>query len=242
MRWILSLLAVSGFYVGLDASAPREPDLARLNGAPIVVVADGSGASTALTEGLLEATRGTGMPIPLVRVPWCRHGAAAQDHVDREGQDLAACRMAELVASLREKCPKSPIYLVGHSTGTRVVVEAAKRLPKQAVERIVLLGSSLSIHHDLRQAAATARQGIDNFYSDRDWVLQVAADYLGPSDGLPGSSAGYAGFRPDAALPGLRQHRWVETMGGHGGHFYWTRPQFVGTYLVPLLLSGEPKK
>lgn len=241
MRWISSLLAVSASVMGLEASDTKVPDFARLNGAPIMVVADGSGASTALTEGLLEATRGTGMPIPLVRVPWCRHGAAAQDHVDREGQDLAACRMAELVATLRDKCPKSPIFLVGHSTGTRVVVEAAKRLPKNAVERIVLLGSSLSSHHDLRQAVATARQGIDSFYSDRDWVLQVAADYLGPSDGLPGACAGNAGFCPNSVLAGLRQHRWRETMGGHGGHFFWTRPHFVGTHLVPLLLSGEPR-
>lgn len=242
MRWIPALSSlVVGMVLGSGfvQADTLPPDPARLNGAPIFVVADGSGASTALTQGLLQAMRRTGMAAPLVRVPWCRYGAAAQDHVDREAQDQAACRTAELVALLRDKCPQSPIFLLGHSTGTRVVVEAAKRLPKGSVERIVLLASSLSSHHDTRGAAAAARRGIDSFFSDRDWVLQVAADYLGPSDGLPGQCAGFAGFCPDPTHSGLRQHRWVEGLGGHGGHLSWTQEHFVGNVLLPLLLGGR---
>ncbi len=158
-----------------------------------------------------------------------------------EGQRLAA-----RIIALRVQRPDYDVYLVGHSAGCTVVLSAAENLPADAVKRIVLLAPSVSADYDLRRALRSSRNGIDVFFSGRDYY------YLGIGVALTGTAdrrwtspaAGRTGFRPlvencyDAALyQKLHQHGWdpcVEWTGNRGGHYDGYKPDYLRSYVLPL--------
>jgi pimeloyl-ACP methyl ester carboxylesterase len=230
-RWLFVLLAL-----GAAAPAPR-PD-----GRVVVFVADGSGDSTALSEHLGAVARHEHAPLLIRRVPWCRGGAAWHDFNDTAGQLAAAARLAEGVERLRQECPGATIILAGHSSGTRVVVAAAELLPPASVDRIVLLGSSVSCRYDLRPALRASTGGIDSFFSTADRLLAMAEDRLGTADGLPGPTGGRAGFGYPCDPAACPEYAKLRQYGGRptAGHLYWTRPVFLRRALLPMILTTAP--
>jgi hypothetical protein len=127
---------------------------------------------------------------------------------------------------------------------------AAESLPPGGVERVVLLAPSVSTDYDLRPALARSRQGIDVFYSRRDWlVLGLGMTFSGTTDRRLGAAAGRVGFRPVITDPGdralyarLRQHEWepdVAWTGHTGGHYGADEPGHVRARIVPLLVPGR---
>jgi len=149
------------------------------------------------------------------------------------------------VAACRQACP-GKVYLVGHSAGCAVILAAAEQLPPDSVDRIILLAPSVSMGYDLRSALRSAREGLDVFYSSRDYgYLGFCIAITGTADRKWCPAAGRVGFCPpcpnsaDAALyTKLRQHAWdpaVEWTGNHGGHYGSHHPQFIRAYVLPLL-------
>jgi hypothetical protein len=163
-------------------------------------------------------------------------------HAQREGQ-----RLAELVIQCRHESPCLPIFLVGHSAGCGVLLNAAEHLPPNIVERVVLLAPAVSSQRDLRPALRCSCQGVDAFISNHDWVcLGVATSVAGTADRrwMIGT-AGKIGFKPTAAEPGdevlyqkLRQYPWDSSLmwtGHKGGHYGCYQPGFLRTFVLPLL-------
>jgi pimeloyl-ACP methyl ester carboxylesterase len=201
----------------------------------VVFVANGSGGETPVTDVLAESAADEGMPLVVRTVAWARAGSILENYADLPARYAAAIQLAERVRLLNAQCPQVPIVLVGYSSGTHVVLEAAGMCPPGSVRRIVLLAAAVSTAYDLAPALRASRCGIDSFFSPWDNVLDFAEE-LGTADGQRTPTAGRVGFR-QAPSCALRQYQWHEGMGGQGGHVGWTRTRFVRETLLPLLCS-----
>jgi pimeloyl-ACP methyl ester carboxylesterase len=218
-----------------------------VRGQGIVLIANGSGDFRTVTAGLEEAVAQTGAPLQLETCVWshgfCRY---LSDHAGHAHQVTEGQRLAGVVMAYARACPSRPIFLVGHSAGSAVVLAAAESLPPDSVARILLLEPSVSTDYDLRLALRCARCGIDNFSSRRDLLeLGLGVGVFGTADRCWEPAAGRVGFRPVIACPGdaelyakLREHPWdrsVAWTGHHGGHYGNNRALFARAYLLPLL-------
>lgn len=241
MKHLVGLAVCAFLSAGAAGQEKPAPSFKHLDGQTLVLVANGSGASTAASDNLACVARAARAPLVVLPVPWCRYGYAIADHADHDAQLAAAARMAAWVQYLSKDCPHSSIVLLGHSSGTRVVLAAAEMLPERSLQRIYLLAPSVSCLYDLGGAARATRCGIHSFYSEFDTVLQIAADQLGTADGQRTRCAGEVGFRVPRELAGrILQVPWRDEFGGSGGHYFWVRERFLGRYVLPALLSAEP--
>jgi pimeloyl-ACP methyl ester carboxylesterase len=157
--------------------------------------------------------------------------------------------MAAQVEAIRKRCPGTRICLMGHSSGTHVVLAAAESLPPGSIDRIVLLSPSVSSTYDLRRALKATCTGIDVYYSPDDGVLFVAIPNYGTADGLCGvPAAGQVGFcRPPASLPDsqlyglVHQYRFDDNLyagtGNHGGHHGPCRERFLRLVVLPNIMG-----
>jgi hypothetical protein len=140
--------------------------------------------------------------------------------------------------------PEVPVYLVGKSGGTGIVVRALEQLPADSVESVVLLSSALSPSYDLSRALRAVRREMVAFSSPLDlFFLAAGTRVFGTIDRVKSVSAGLVGFRmPEGADPAayakLRQIRWhprLITAAHLGGHLGSDHPRFLRRCVVPLL-------
>jgi pimeloyl-ACP methyl ester carboxylesterase len=220
----------------------------------VVFCADGAGNSAGLSTALRQAVAAERLPLCVETVDWSYGpGRYLADEIDYAHARVGGRRLAARVAAYRQAYPGSRVCLIGHSAGSAVVLAAAEDLPPGAVDRIVLLSPAVSSGYDLRPALRTARQGIDVFCSERDWlVLGVGVRIVGTTDRRWGPAAGRVGFNPvitgpdDAALYArLREHPWDPCLawtGNTGGHFgTYEQPRFLHAYVLPLLTRETPE-
>jgi pimeloyl-ACP methyl ester carboxylesterase len=159
------------------------------------------------------------------------------------------------VIAFRAEAPTVPVFLVGKSGGTGLVVKALEHLPGDAVETAVLLSPALSPRYDLTAALRAVRRQMVVFWSPLDLiVLGAGTRIFGTIDGIKSVSAGMVGFRPPAQGAGagdadvaaqyrkLQQVRWgprMATTGYLGGHVGPDNPAFLRKYVIPLLRVGD---
>jgi pimeloyl-ACP methyl ester carboxylesterase len=233
---------------GVERSAkvdlPPPPELRA-----VVFSADGAGGFNGTTRALREAACDC-KGIHVVCVDWTHGtGRIIADQVDRSHADEEGRKLAEQVKVWRANRPDVPVFLVGHSAGSAVVLNAVASLPAGSVERVILLAPSVSADYDLRPALRRIRSSVDVFYSNQDWAsLGLGVAIVGTADRRWTAAAGRVGFRPIAECPEdrelytkLRQHRWDPSMSwsGHlGGHYGPTRTTFLRAYVTPLLKAG----
>ena len=74
-------------------------------------------------------------------------GLAGRDARRREGRELADELRQAILAD-----PERPIFLIGKSGGTGLVLLAAEELPPRCLERIILLNAAVKPSYDLRPA------------------------------------------------------------------------------------------
>jgi pimeloyl-ACP methyl ester carboxylesterase len=158
-----------------------------------------------------------------------------------------ADELAEEIRFIKNKDPERPIYLVGKSGGTALVLAAAGQLPPRTLERIILLSAAVSPTYDLRPALRATKEEVVSFYSPYDWfVLGWGTELFGTADRVYGPSAGWTGFevpsdlsKEDQALYGrLEQIPWRPSMileGNLGMHLGTSLPGFVGQEVAPWL-------
>jgi pimeloyl-ACP methyl ester carboxylesterase len=212
-----------------------------LDGRTIVFVANGAGGGESCSENLRQASADSHAGLAVLKLSWSRQGTVKGDNGDHAGHERAAARLAARFEALRAECPHSRFVFVGYSAGSRIVLLAAELLPPGSLDRIVLLGASVSCYYDLHRALLTSCGGIDNFYSHDDGVLDMVQSMYGTTDGGKGPMAGLVGFRcpPGIAALGaygnLRQYRWSSKYGGDGDHYYWVTDEFMLHALVPML-------
>jgi pimeloyl-ACP methyl ester carboxylesterase len=213
----------------------------------IIFVAGGAGGYQTAPRSVAAAVDHLCLPIHVRSFDWT-HGQGRW-WADLRDVDYSRCqgrRLAEEVCRHRAAYPDVPVYLVGYSAGSAVVLAAAECLPADSLERIVLLAPAVSASYDLRRALLAARCGLDAFISERDlFYLGVGTGLAGTADGRREASAGRVGFCMPALRPGeevlarrLRQHPWdscVTWTGHEGGHQGSLRQAYLQTFILPLL-------
>ncbi|WZO98401.1 hypothetical protein EP7_005462 [Isosphaeraceae bacterium EP7] len=217
--------------------------------ASLVLVADGVGGFHFLSRALQHVI-GRLPGAPEVRTLRWGHGLGRwhSDLTDIVNHRAQAEVLAGQVRAFRALHPGSPVYLVGKSGGTGVVVRALEMLPESSVERVILLAPALSPGYDLTAALGAVVREVVVFWSPLDvFVLGLGTRLFGTFDGPRGVSAGLVGFRRPKGLNELgiarygklRQVRWTPSMartGYLGGHVGPDSPAFLRRYVVPLLL------
>jgi len=229
-----------------DLSAERE-------GHGLVLVADGVGGLDLCGTALRYVMGAQKLPYVVKVVPW-GHGLGHwhADLTNAANRDEQAKRLADEVTAFRARSSGRPVFLVGKSGGTGVVVKALELLPDGAVDGAVLIAPALSPRYDLTRALRAVRLEVVVFWSPLDViVLGAGTRIFGTIDRIKAVSAGLVGFRVPA--PGseerrtqyakLRQIRWRPVMastGYLGGHVGPDSPAFLRKYVVPLLRAAEP--
>jgi hypothetical protein len=207
----------------------------------IVIVADGSGGYQIAPKAISRAVEAGRLPLFVRSFDWTHGtGRALADMLDAENSREQGARLACHVEWYRTNYPNLPVFLVGHSAGSNIVLEATRSLPPGRVEKIVLLAPAVSTDYDLRQALVVSRCGIDVFTSERDViVLGLATNVVGNADGGRSPAAGRVGFEDRPEYCGrVRQHAWdssVEWTGNLGGHSDALMRGYLRAYVLPLL-------
>ncbi len=224
-------------------------------GRGLVVVADGVGGLDLCGTALRYVMGSLKIPYIVKVVSW-GHGFGRwhADLTNAANRDLRAGEIANAILGFREEHPADPVFLVGKSGGTGLVVKALEQLPCDMVDCVVLLSPALSPTYDLPARALSAvRREMVVFWSPLDViVLGLGTRIFGTIDRIKTVSAGLVGFRRpalgdaerEASYRKLRQVRWsmeMATTGYLGGHVGPDNPAFLRKYVVPLLRVGDPE-
>jgi len=232
------------------------PDLSEEGeGQGLVLVADGVGGLDLCGTGLRYVMGSLGVKHSVRVVRW-GHGFGRwhADLTNVANRDARALEIAAEVTAFQTRRPGAPVFLVGKSGGTGLVVKALEQLPENAVEATVLISPALSPTYDLSRALRAVRREMVVFWSPLDViVLGLGTRIFGTIDRIKSVSAGLVGFRPrdlrDEAkrrqYAKLRQVRWRPRMartGYLGGHVGPDSPAFLRKYVVPLLRVADPER
>jgi hypothetical protein len=217
----------------------------------VVFCADGAGGLGETTDTLAHVIAKEGIPLRVEKVEWS-HGSGRflLDHLDRRNLELKGEDLAREARQWQTRYAGSRICFVGQSAGCAVLLLAAEAMPASSVDRVVLLAPSVSSRYDLRPALRATREGIDVFYSERDWfVLGLGMAFSGTTDGQLPPVAGRVGFRHTVANAGdealyarLRQHRWTpeeERAGRTSGHYGALEDEHVRARILPMLAPNR---
>ncbi len=162
----------------------------------IVFLVEGIGGVDLMGKSAEVALRKAGLPHEVHHFNWT-HGVGQflrdlQDtqHILKKADELAA-----LIKDHRAKKPERPIYVVGRSGGTGLVLYALQKLPPGCVERVILLSPAVAPNFDLRPALSATRREIVSFHSHNDrLILGLGTSQFGTIDRYYGNSAGLTGF------------------------------------------------
>jgi pimeloyl-ACP methyl ester carboxylesterase len=216
----------------------------------LAIVADGVGGLDLCGTVLRHEAAARGLPLD-VRIQSWGHGFGRwhADLTNVSNRDSNAAAVAAEVSTFRATKPNVPVFLVGKSGGTGVIVKALEQLPEGSVDRAILLAPALSPTYDLSRALAAIQREIVVFWSPLDLiVLGLGTRIFGTIDRARTVSAGLVGFQPPgasgepppAAYSKLRQVKWGMRMASTmywGGHIGPDSPWFIRKYVIPLLLD-----
>lgn len=216
----------------------------------LVLVLDGAASGDRAGLALETVSRECGLGLRVLPYDWShgwlRYFADQSDtcHLDQQAQDFARYAL-----TVRAENPGKPLHVLTFSAGSGVLSRAARLVPANTFERVVLLAPAVASTEDLRPLLHAARRGVDAFTSNRDGFLRLGRIVIGPTGGARGQAiAGVDGFQPvvadaaDAALysaklreyPWTPDYRWTGNIGQHNGPH---RPQFMATFVAPLFLA-----
>ncbi len=212
-----------------------------------VFVADGAGNFQAASHNLREIVEREHVPVHVVTFHWSHgYGRILADQLGFNYAVAQGKRLALEVEAYAREHPQMPIYLLGHSAGSTVILSALENIPPGIVERAFLLSPSVSTSYDIRPAVRAVNRGIHVFYSRHDWwYLGFATHVLGTADRrFFHAASGRVGF--SVATDGgdfllqakLFQRPWqgVDAQTGNlGGHYGNYAPPFLKRHVLPLL-------
>ena len=247
--------ALRGLFRFAFGPTPEPP--ARSQASALVLVADGIGGLDLCGVSLqvMAGRVARGHRVEVVR--WCQgFGRWHKDLTNTANVEAWAIRLADQIQAFRAERPEVPVYLVGKSGGTGVVVRTLERLPAGVVQGAVLLAPALSRHYDLDSALAAVDGMLTVFWSPFDLFLLGAGTLIfGTIDRVHSVSAGLTGFRwPRGSKPAgngpsphdrLCQVRWrwrMAATGYLGGHLGCDSPFFLKKYVIPLLAVPQPNE
>jgi hypothetical protein len=250
IRLLLVALTLLGFCAGSRAKPPAQtiPPVDAESKHGVVIVVCGIGGLDFVALSSHWALPRAGVRHEIREFSWT-HG---KGRLLRDLQDTQHClqKASELAAEVRmikTQEPERPVFLVGKSGGTGLVLAAAEQLPPQTLERVILLSPAVSPSYDLRPALRATKYEIVSFHSPYDQlVLNWGTSQFGTIDRYYGASAGLRGFvipkdlsAEDRALyDRLVQVRWSPAMileGHFGIHIGTSMPAFVAKEVAPWL-------
>jgi hypothetical protein len=215
----------------------------------LVILVEGIGGLDMLGKSATHAFKQLGLPHEVYQFHWT-HGTGKylrdlQDtqHVLKKAEELAA-----YIKDYRAKNPSKPIYVVGKSGGTGLVLFAVQSLPANTVDRVILLSAAVSPTFDLRGALRATRREIVSFHSRNDRIMLAwGTSTFGTIDRYYGTSAGLTGFvipdnlnEADRALH-MRliqvpfSSRMLHEGTSNGSHMSTSMPWFVSAEVAPWL-------
>jgi hypothetical protein len=212
-----------------------------------VLFCDGAGwysSSGPIQQGLKEA----GYQGSFQSFTWSAFLGPAHDHFVNASDKGIARRLAKQIEKIRRKDTESPIYLMGLSAGTSVVLGALEQLkPGVQVDSVVLFSPSVSSQRDLTKIMQHVKHNLYATCSPHDAII---AGMAVNADGLKGPPAGRNGFRMPRGDERMREaYRRVVNLpwqpsyvGFHwnGSHTGVTHSQFVASVVAPRILSSQP--
>lgn len=226
---------------------PRE--IAEGSETGLLLVADGCGGIELCELGVRQVMGERGGLTRVELVHWSHgFGRWFADLTDVANHEAQARWVVEQVRAWQAREPSKPVFLVGKSGGTWIMVKALEGLPEGSVEAVVLLAPAISPGYDLSKALRAVRRELVSFWSPLDVVVLGVGTWLfKTADRVRSFSAGLVGFREPAGLDDagrslyatrLRQVRWRPEMARSwyfGGHVGPDSPPFLRKYVVPLL-------
>jgi predicted esterase len=208
------------------------------------------GAGWYSSAGSVKAgLRGAGYEGRFQTFSWSAFLGPAHDHFVNARSRLVARRLSRKIEDARAQDANSPIYVIGLSAGTAVVLSAIEQLREGVqVDHVILFSPSVAAKHDLTKALKHIRGRLYATTSPNDGIL---AALVINADGLGGSPAGRVGFRlPTKATKATQAaYRRVINLPWHpsyvafdcdGGHTSVTHTEYVKTVIAPRILQLEP--
>ena len=243
MRIVLVLFAT----LVLAGSVARAEAPATAAKPGVVFVVGGVGGVDPLQACAQMALPLTGTPHEIRVFEWT-HGKL---HMLRDLQDLRylkdkAAELAAEVLAVKADDPSRPVFLLGHSAGAALALEAAGQLPPATLERVILLSAAVSPMYDLRPALRGTRGEVVAFHSPLDvFMLHFGTSFFGTVDRYYMDAAGMTGFQvptelsdEDSRLYGrLVQSGWTAGMclERRCWHNSTCMPLFLGLQVTPWL-------
>lgn len=238
------VLAVLLAAAAARADGPAAPEV-RLG---VVFVVGGVGGTDPIQTWAQFALPLAGVPHEVRVFEWT-HG---KFHVLRDLQDTRylqdkAADLAARVLAVKAEDPARPVYLVGHSAGAALVLEAAGRLPPATLERVVVLSAAVSPAYDLRPALRATHGEVVAFNSTLDrFMLCWGTTQFGTAvDRFYVPAAGMDGFQVPDSLDDegrrlydrLVQSNWTPDMllERRCWHNSTCMPLFLGRQVTPWL-------
>ncbi len=213
----------------------------------VVFVVGGVGGVDPLLSWAQVALPLAGVPHEIRVFEWT-HGKFRylRDLQDTRYLKEKAAELAALVLAVKEEDPARPVFLMGHSAGAALVLEAAADLPPDALDRLILLSAAVSPGYDLRPALRATRGEIVSFNSPLDrFMLSFGTSFFGTTDRYYENAAGLEGFKtPDdldeegrRLYDRLVQSAWSADMFFERGcwHNSTCKPLFLGRQVTPWL-------
>lgn len=220
---------------------------------------DGAGGGTAKKNwagGVQEGLIAAGYPGAGEMFSWETGDGLLSDQ--KASVKFKRSKAKEMAAELERRAqanPGVPVNIIGFSAGTAIAIFALEYLPESVqVDRVVLLGTSISEDYDLTEALRRVKDRLYMFTSQHDRMLGTLMPLSGTADRKyhdPG--AGITGFvLPPGSTAETRllyaekisTIRWSPVMkldGDKGHHFDNVKPEFIRDYVAPLLkASAEP--
>lgn len=219
----------------------------------LVLVADGIGGLDLCAGNLHRLVARSEQPMEVRTVRWGHGVGRWLADLTRSPNVLRHAGLAaEQVLAFREQSPGAPVFFVGKSGGSGVVLRALEKLPEGSVERVVLLAPAVSPGYDLSRALAAVNRELVVFRSPLDFALLGFGTWaFGTIDRVRGVGAGLVGFLlPDSSAEPERRARYDKTLrqvvwrpsmirvAYFGGHLAVDLPPFLKRFVIPMLSAG----
>lgn len=252
--WLLVVALIPGA-VGCaaraGAAAPRTDEMQP----GLVISLGGVGGETIGSRCLREGLKMAGAEHEFEIFHWSRglEGLYFKDLFDLEGNRERAARLARRIEEHRRTHPDRPVFLVGESGGTGIILFALEQLADEVdVESVVLLATAVSPDYNLAPALRHVRRHLLTTYAKGDaLILGWGTRTFGCMDRTYAEAAGKVGFRVPEGLSAedraeyakVRQTEWTWEFlwSGHPGeHLGWNSPWFIRDYVAPVIAGRDP--
>ena len=240
----LCLLLVS---IAMASCQPKDYTTAARYEQGLVVCLGGAGGMASEVDRIRKGLYKGGVEYALEDFHWSRRDVL-NDQMDLQENRRRASQLARRIEAYHRDYPDRPVYLIGASAGTGIIVWALEDLqPGHFVQGAFLIASSLDSRYDLTGAFERITGQMYIFYCLTDPMMSLGTTLVGTMDRRHALGGGLNGFSPpdnadqytkELYKSTLTQRGWQPTdiFQGHiGGHLGASNPAFVRKHIAPLI-------